>query len=195
MTDFILILISAALINNFVLQQPIAVDPVLAVSGPPPATRPRIHALGVATLWLMLVSNLVCYLIYRHLLLPLGFGYLSLFVFLPAIVITVGPAVRVLRGVFPDLPLEGMQRLLIGNAGVLGLIVLGTEPDKGLVHTVAVSLGAGLGFWLVLSLFDDLNRRLRLQHIPAAFQGLPIQLISAGLMGLAFLGFSGLVKP
>ncbi|HEX8542008.1 MAG TPA: Rnf-Nqr domain containing protein [Pseudomonas sp.] len=195
MTDFILIFISAALVNNFVLQQPIAVDPVLATSVQTANTRARVHALGIATLSLMLVSSLVGYGVYRYVLLPWGFGFLSLFVFLPTLVLLISPTLRALDRMFPRLPLDGLHLLLIGNAGVLGLMVLGTEPDKGLIHTVALSLGGGLGFWLVLSLFDDLTGRLRQQHIPTPFQGLPIQLIGAGLMGLAFLGFSGLVKP
>ncbi|WP_426117556.1 Rnf-Nqr domain containing protein [Pseudomonas sp. DSP3-2-2] len=195
MTDFILIFISAALVNNFVLQQPIAVDPVVAIAAQTSTTRARVHALGIATLWLMFAASLISQVIHEYLLLPLDVGYLSLFVFLPLIVLLIGPSLRVLSQVFPSLPLKDLHLLLIGNAGVLGLMVLGTEPDKGLIHTVALSLGGGLGFWLVLSLFDDLTGRLRQQHIPTPFQGLPIQLIGAGLMGLAFLGFSGLVKP
>ena len=195
MTDFILIFISAALVNNFVLQQPIAVDPVLAASVQTTNTRARVHALGIATLSLMLVSSLVGQGIYRYVLLPWGFRFLSLFVFLPTVVLLIGPTLQTLGRLFPRLPLDGMHLLLIGNAGVLGLMVLSTEPDKGLLHAVALSLGGGSGFWLVLSLFDDLTGRLRQQVIPAPFRGLPIQLIGAGLMGLAFLGFSGLVKP
>lgn len=195
MTDFILIFISAALVSNFVLQQPIAVDPVLATSMQMANTRARVHALGIATLSLILVSSLVGHGVYRFVLLPWGLGFLSLFVFLPTVVLLIGPTLRALGRVFPRLPLDGMHLLLIGNAGVLGLMVLGTEPDQGFIHTIALSLGGGLGFWLVLSLFDDLTGRLRQQHIPAPFQGLPIRLIGAGLMGLAFLGFSGLVKP
>lgn len=195
MTDFILTLISAALVNNLVLQQPIAIDPVFAVAHQTSTTRARVHGLGVATLWLMFVTSLVSYVLYEYLLLPLDAGYLMLFVFLPAIVLLTKPSLLLLSRALPRLPLEGMQLLLIGNAGVLGLMVSGTEADKGLLHTIGLSLGGGLGFWLILGLFDDLNQRLQQQHIPKPFQGLPIQLISAGLMGLAFLGFSGLVKP
>lgn len=195
MTDFILTFISAALVTNFALQQPLAVDSVLAISEQTPSKRARIHALGLATLWLVLAASLISQVTDQYVLLPLGFDYLSLFIFLPVIVLLVRPSVLLLSRVFPRLPMEGMQLLLIGNAGVLGLMVLGAGPQKGLIHTAALSLGAGLGFWLVLSLFDDLTGRLRQQQIPKPFQGLPIKLISAGLMGLAFLGFSGLVKP
>ncbi|HEX8593665.1 MAG TPA: Rnf-Nqr domain containing protein [Pseudomonas sp.] len=195
MTDFILTIVSATLVNNFVLQQPLAADPVLAISGQASATRARIHALGIATLCLMLASNLISHGVYEYLLLPLDLGYLSLFVFLPAVMLLASPSIRLLCRAFPRLPFQGLQMLLVGNAGVLGAMLLGIEPDQGLVHSVALSLGGGLGFWLVLSLFDDLTRRLRPDAIPGAFRGLPIQLISAGLMGLAFLGFSAMVKP
>jgi len=72
--------------------------------------------------------------------------------------------------------------------------LLGIEDDKGLAHTAALSLGAGLGFWLVLSLFSDLRQRIADNDIPLPFRGLPVELISAGLMAVAFLGFNAMIK-
>jgi electron transport complex protein RnfA len=92
------------------------------------------------------------------------------------------------------LSFEGLWPLLLGNAGVLGLALINVQDDNGFFHTTALSLGAGLGFWLVLSLFSDLRQRTVDNDIPLPFRGLPIDLIGAGLIAVAFLGFSGLIK-
>ncbi|MCY1465510.1 Electron transport complex subunit RsxA [compost metagenome] len=74
------------------------------------------------------------------------------------------------------------------------MALLNVQEDKGLFHATALSLGAGLGFWLVLSLFTDLRERTADNDVPLPFRGLPIDLIGAGLIAVAFLGFSGLIK-
>jgi len=71
---------------------------------------------------------------------------------------------------------------------------MGTQNDKGVVHMAALSLGAGLGFWLVLSLFSDLRQRIADNDIPLPFRGLPVELISVGLTAVAFFGFNAMFK-
>ncbi|MCY1465636.1 Electron transport complex subunit RnfA [compost metagenome] len=82
--------------------------------------------------------------------------------------------------------------LLLGNTGLLGLTLQITQGGYAVMQTLAWGLGGGLGFWLALSLFDDLRQRSDHNAIPLAFRGLPIELIGAGVMALAFLGFNGL---
>jgi electron transport complex protein RnfA len=101
---------------------------------------------------------------------------------------------KLLARLFSTLPFEGLWPLLLGNAGVLGVALLNAQEDKGFFHATALSLGAGLGFWLVLSLFTDLRERTADNDVPLPFRGLPIDLIGAGLIAVAFLGFSGLIK-
>lgn len=192
MTDMLLTLVSTALISNLVLQMPLAVDPVLASTVD---SRRRVHALGIATSVLMLLSSLLGYLLDHYLLQPLALTSLRLFVFLPVTVVLIHPLLRVLSRQLPKLPFDGLWPLLLGNAGVLSVVLLGTQDDKGLVHMAALSLGAGLGFWLVLSLFSDLRQRIADNDIPLPFRGLPVALISAGLMAVAFLGFNAMIKP
>ncbi|NWD26036.1 NADH:quinone oxidoreductase [Pseudomonas yamanorum] len=192
MTDMLLTLVSTALISNLVLQMPLAVDPVLASTVD---SRRRVHALGIATSVLMLLSSLLGYLLDHYLLQPLALTSLRLFVFLPVTVLLIHPLLRVLSRQLPKLPFDGLWPLLLGNAGVLSVLLLGTQDDKGLVHMAALSLGAGLGFWLVLSLFSDLRQRIADNDIPLPFRGLPVALISAGLMAVAFLGFNAMIKP
>jgi electron transport complex protein RnfA len=167
MTDFLLALVSTALINNFVLQWPLGIDPLL--QAPADGARLRIHALGLATTVLMLVSCVLGHVLYRGVLVPWGLQSLQLFAWLSLSV-------------------------LLANAGMLGLLLIASGENLGLATLGAMSLGAGLGFWLVLSLFNDLRQRISTNDIPLPWQGLPIDLISAGLLAVAFFGFNGLLK-
>ncbi|VVM56063.1 MULTISPECIES: electron transport complex protein RnfA [Pseudomonas] len=188
MTELVLTLVSAALLNNFVLHWPLGVDPLLA------GNRRQVHALGSATLCMMLVVGVVGYVIWHGLLVPLHLEALRLFVFLPLSVLLIAPLLKLLARCLPNLPFDGLWPLLLGNAGVLGLALINAQNDQGLLHATALSLGAGLGFWLVLSLFCDLRERTADNDIPLPFRGLPIDLIGAGLIAVIFLGFSGLIK-
>lgn len=192
MTHFFLALVSTALINNFVLQWPLGVDPLL--QAPIGSTRQRIHALGLTTTVLMLVSGVLGHVLYRGVLLPLGLESLQLFVWLPLSVLLIKPLLQQLSRALPSVPFDGLWPLLLGNAGVLGVLLIATGENIGLVTLSAMSLGAGLGFWLVLSLFSDLRQRISTNDIPLPWRGLPIDLISAGLMAVAFFGFNGLIK-
>lgn len=188
MTELLLTLISAALINNLVLHWPLGVDPVLG------SERPQVHALGIATTCLMLIVGALGYALYHWLLVPLGLTSLRLFVFLPLSVLLIAPLLKLLSRLLVKFSFDGLWPLLLGNAGVLGLTLLNAQDDKGIFHAIALSLGAGLGFWLVLSLFSDLRQRTLDNDIPLPFRGLPIELIGAGLIAVIFLGFSGLIK-
>jgi electron transport complex protein RnfA len=188
MTELLLTLISAALINNLVLHWPLGVDPVLG------SERPQVHALGIATTCLMLIVGILGYALYHWLLVPLGLTSLRLFVFLPLSVLLIAPLLKLLSRLLVKFSFDGLWPLLLGNAGVLGLTLLNAQDDKGIFHAIALSLGAGLGFWLVLSLFSDLRQRTLDNDIPLPFRGLPIELIGAGLIAVIFLGFSGLIK-
>ncbi|KJH84431.1 NADH:quinone oxidoreductase [Pseudomonas fluorescens] len=189
MTEILLSLLSAALINNLVLHWPLGVDPLLAAKG-----RSQVHALGLATAGLMLCVGTLGYLVDQWLLVPADLASLQLLVWLPLSVLLIGPVLRLLGRWLPMLPFAGLWPLLLGNAAILGVTLLVSREATSLGQAMATSLGAGLGFWLVLSLFDDLQQRILDNDIPLPFRGLPIQLICAGLMAVAFLGLHGLVK-
>ena len=188
MTELVLTLFSAALINNFVLHWPLGVDPLLGNE------HRQVHALGIATASLMWMVGTLGYAADHWLLAPLELTSLRLFVFLPLSVLLIAPLLKVLSRALPALAFDGLWPLLLGNAGVLGLALLNAQDDKGFFHATFLSLGAGLGFWLVLTLFTDLRQRTLDNDIPLPFRGLPIELIGAGLIAVAFLGFSGLIK-
>ncbi|ATR84473.1 Rnf-Nqr domain containing protein [Pseudomonas defluvii] len=191
MTELIVTLIGAALINNIVLHQGLALDPALRIDGA--ADRHKIHALGLTTGLLMLSSTLIGQLLYRYLLLPLQLDYLRLFVFLPLCIVLITPLLTLVSRWQPQLPQTGLKPLLLGNAGVLALSLTASSPELDVLQVIALSIGSGLGFWLVLILLDDLRQRtLDNDAIPESFRGLPLELIGAGIMAMAFLGLNGL---
>ncbi|MGX1123407.1 Rnf-Nqr domain containing protein [Pseudomonas sp. HLS-6 TE3448] len=191
MTELIVTLIGAALINNIVLHQGLALDPALRIDGA--ADRHKIHALGLTTGLLMLSSTLIGQLLYRYLLLPLQLDYLRLFVFLPLCIVLITPLLTLVSRWQPQLPQTGLKPLLLGNAGVLALSLTASSPELDVLQVIALSMGSGLGFWLVLMLLDDLRQRtLDNDAIPESFRGLPLELIGAGIMAMAFLGLNGL---
>ncbi|SEI06658.1 Rnf-Nqr domain containing protein [Pseudomonas asplenii] len=192
MTDLLPTLVSAALINNVVLHWPLGVDPLLQSAQ---VERRRLHAVGIATTWVMLVATLLNYGLYHLLLLPLQLTALQLLVLLPLCIALIGPSLKLLARCLPGLSFDRLWPLLVTNAGILGLALIATQDDRGPTHAALSSLGGGLGFWLVLVLFNDLRQRTYPEEVPLPFRGLPIELISAGLMALAFLGFNGLFKP
>ncbi|MEE1921069.1 Rnf-Nqr domain containing protein [Pseudomonas sp. 148P] len=190
MTELILALIGAALINNIVLQHTLALDPLLREGSA--TSRPWVHALGLATLLAMLLVCTLGQLLYLYILQPLHLDYLRLFVFLPLCVLTAAPLLAALQRWVKPWPFDGLKPLLTGNAALLGLCLLLSDEQRGVLPALAVGLGSGLGFWLVLALFDDLRQRSLHDDVPPAFRGLPIELMGAGIMAMAFLGFSGL---
>lgn len=191
MTELIVTLIGAALINNIVLHQGLALDPTLRIDGA--ADRHKIHALGLTTGLLMLSSTLIGQLLYRYLLLPLQLDYLRLFVFLPLCIVLITPLLTLVSRWQPQLSQTGLKPLLLGNAGVLALSLTASSPELDVLQVIALSIGSGLGFWLVLILLDDLRQRtLDNDAIPESFRGLPLELIGAGIMAMAFLGLNGL---
>lgn len=140
MTELVLTLISAALLNNFVLHWPLGVDPLLAGS------RRQVHALGLATLCLMLVAGVTAYVIWHWLLVPLHLEALRLFVFLPLSVLLIAPLLKLLSGGFHGLPFDGLWPLLLGNAGVLGLALINAQNDQGLPQAAGAKSWRRAGF-------------------------------------------------
>lgn len=192
MTDLFLTLISAVLINHLIVQLPLGIAPVLhAATG----SRARLHALGLATTWLMLTITVLNHTLYHYLLLPLELTTLRLFVFLPCSVLLIKPSKALLSRLFPRLDFSGLWPLLASNAGILGLALLDTQAETSLARAGALGLGAGLGFWLLASVYQDLRQRINQEDVPLPFRGLPIELISIGLLGVAFLGLNGLIAP
>lgn len=187
MTAMLVPVVSAALLSHFVLRMGLPDDQW-------PARR-RLHALGLATLLLILLSGGAGYLLYHAVLLPLALPALRLFVWLAVTALLIQPVLRTLSRCTPTLPVDGLGPLLLANAGVLGGVLASAADDQGWGYWACLSLGSGLGFWLALGLFSDLCQRVASNDIPSPFKGLPLDLLSGGLLVVAFLGFNAMIKP
>ena len=192
MTDFLAIVVGTVLVNNFVLVRFLGLCPVLG------ATTRTETALGMSlatTLVLTLAAGL-SYLIDRWLLVPFGVTELRLLCFILVIAGTVQFTETLVRRSSPLLyqALGLYLPLITTNCAVLGVAILITQQSTTLPGALTFGAAAGLGFCLVMVLFAALRERLEDADVPAPFRGAAIALMTAGMMSLAFTGFTGIVR-
>lgn len=191
MADLVVILLGTVLVNNFVLVRFLGLCPVLGT------TRRTETALGMslATMLVLTLAAGSSHLIFRYVLSPLGLTELRLLCFILVIAGTVQLTELTIRRLSPVLhqALGLYLPLITTNCAVLGVAILVTQQSSSLVGALTYGAGAGLGFCLVMVLFAGLRERLESSDVPAAFRGPAIALVTAGMMSLAFAGFSGIV--
>ncbi len=192
MVDYILLIISTALINNFVLVKFLGLCPFMGVSKKVETA----IGMGFATTFVLTVASLSAYLIDSYILAPLNAQFLRTLAFILIIAVIVQLTEMIVHKTSPNLyRLLGIYLPLITtNCAVLGVALLNVNLSHNLVESVLYGFGAALGFSLVLVLFAALRERLANADVPKVFQGASIALITAGLMSLAFMGFAGLVR-
>ncbi len=192
MTELLLIIFAAALVNNFVLVQFLGLCPFMG------ASRRLDGALGMALatgLVLTLASGL-SYLVERYLLLPFDLLYLRLIAF----ILVIGAAVQLtelaVRRMSPVLHrILGIYiPLIASNCAVLGVALLNSTEQRSLLAALFFGAGAALGFGIVLTLLSGLRERIDGTDIPLPFRGPAIALVTAGIMSMAFLGFNGFLR-
>lgn len=190
MGDLLLIAVGAALVNNFVLTRFLGLCPVLGTS------QHLDGALGMAlaTTAVLTVTAGLCQLAETWLLVPFDLAHLRIVTYILIIAATVQFAEQGLRRTTPLLyrRLGIYLPLITTNCAVLGVALLNAGTPRSVAAALVYGFGAGLGFALVLVLFAGLRERLAAADVPAPFRGAAIALVTAGLMGLAFLGFAGL---
>ena len=190
MSDAFLIIVSAVLVNNFVLVKFLGLCPFMGVSNKYDS------ALGMAaaTTFVLTLSSMLSYLVHNYLLVPLNLEYLRTLSFILVIAAIVQFTEVVMRKTSPLLyrVLGIFLPLITTNCAVLGVALLNVQEQHSLFESALFGFGAAAGFALVLVLFSAIRERLVLADIPEAFRGAPIALITAGLMAIAFMGFSGL---
>jgi len=190
MDELSLILIGALLVNNFVLAQFLGLCPFMGVSRQyPPAL-----AMGLATAFVLTLSAALSHLIYHGLLMPLELEFLRILIFITVIASVVQLIERVLRSSSPLLyeVLGIYLPLITSNCAVLAVALLAVGQSLTFMQTLVYSLGAALGFALVMVLFAALRERLDHASIPIAFRGAPVALVTAGILSLGFMGFAGM---
>jgi len=194
MTELALIMVSAILVNNFVLVQFLGLCPFMGVSK-------KIEAaigLSLATTFVLTLAAMCSYLVQRYVLAPLDLEYLRTIGFILIIAVVVQFTEMLVNKTSPLLyrVLGIFLPLITTNCIVLGVALLNTHRQElNFLTATATGFAAGLGFSLVLVLFAALRERIAIADVPRAFQGAAIGMITAGLMSLAFMGFSGLIKP
>ncbi len=193
MTEIIVILISTVLVNNFVLVRFLGLCPFLGVSGNLEAA----VGMSLATAFVLTLSSATAYLLHQYVLVPLQLEYLRTLSFILIIAASVQFTEIMVRRLSPMLnQVLGIYIPLIAtNCAVLGVALLNVQQAKGFVQSVFYGFGASLGFALVLILFAAIRERLEVADVPAPFRGAAIALMTAGLMSLAFMGFSGMARP
>ncbi len=192
MTDFALILIGTILVNNFVLVKFLGLCPFMGVS----KKLETALGMGLATTFVLTLSSFFSYLIDAYLLTPLDLTYLRTISFILVIAAIVGFTEMVVHKTSPLLykVLGIYLPLITTNCAVLGVALLTVREDHGALGSLIYGAGAAIGFTLVLVLFSAMRERIAAADVPVPFQGNAIGLITAGLMSLAFMGFSGLIK-
>jgi len=190
MTELLLLAIGASLVNNFVLTQFLGLCPFVGVSR-------RFEAaagMALATLFVLTVASGLSFSLWHWVLQPLGLEYLRTLAFILLIAGVVQFTELMVRATSPLLhqALGIFLPLITTNCAVLGVALLNVQGQRGLLESLVYGAGAGAGFGLALLLFAALRERLETCDVPAAFRGAPIALVTAGLMALAFMGFTGL---
>jgi electron transport complex protein RnfA len=192
MTEFLLLLVGTVLVNNFVLVKFLGLCPFMGVS----SKLETAMGMSMATTFVLTLASASSYLVETYLLQPLGIGYLRTLAFILVIAVVVQFTEMVVHKTSPTLyRLLGIfLPLITTNCAVLGVALLNLTEQHNFIESLIYGFGAAVGFSLVLVLFAAMRERLAAADVPVAFKGASIAMITAGLMSLAFMGFSGLVK-
>lgn len=191
MTEYLLILVSTILVNNFVLVQFLGLCPFMGVSN----KLETAMGMSFATTFVLTLSSVCAYLVYTYLLLPFELAYLQTISFILVIAVVVQFTELVVRKTSPLLyrVLGIFLPLITTNCAVLGVALLNIKKQNDFFESILYGFGAAVGFSLVLILFSAMRERLAFADVPTPFKGSAIGMITAGLMSLAFMGFTGLV--
>ena len=190
--EYVLILIAAVFVNNIVLSQFLGICPFLGVSNKVSTS----VGMSGAVLFVMTLATLATYLLHEFLLVPMGLDYLLTITFILVIASLVQMFEIVLKKLSPPLykALGVFLQLITNNCAVLGVAILALGLDQtSLLKAVFFAVANSIGFALALIVFASIREQLELANLPKGMQGVPINLLVAGLLSLAFLGFTGLV--
>ena len=188
--ELLAITLGAVLANNFIFSQFLGICPFLGVSKKVDTA----VGMGLAVTFVMGLASAVCFLVDKFILVPLDLGYMQTVAFILVIASLVQFIEMFLQKSMPSLytALGVYLPLITTNCAVLGVALLNVQNDYNFIESVVYGITGGLGFLLAIVLFASIRERLVFADYPKAFEGFPIALVTAGLMALAFMGFSGL---
>jgi electron transport complex protein RnfA len=189
---FFELFIAASLINNFVFTRYLGLCIFFGV------TRRMETAVGMSVTFtsVMVISAALNWAIYRFIMIPLGLGFLEIVIFIGVVAGFVQAADTIMRKVSPGLyyKLGIYLALITTNCIILAVPLMNVAEAYNFIESIIFGLGSGIGFSLAMVIMASIREKLELADVPRAFQGLPISFILTGLIALAFLGFSGLIK-
>ena len=188
--SYLMIFIAAIFVNNIVLSQFLGICPFLGVS----KKIGTAAGMGVAVMFVMTLATIATYLAYHLLLIPYQLEFMITVVFILIIASLVQMVEIILKKVSPGLyqALGIFLPLITTNCAVLGVAILAAQKDYNLINSVCFALANAMGFTLAIILFAGLRERLDNSALPNAVKGAPIALITAGLLSMAFMGFTGI---
>lgn len=191
MGKLLLIAVGSALVNNVVLSQFLGICPFIGVSKKVKTAA----GMGGAVVFVMTLASLVTSLIYRFILRPTGFEYLQTIVFILVIAALVQFVEMFLKKVMPPLyqALGVYLPLITTNCAVLGVALTNVQKSYGILESVINGVATAVGFTIAIVIMAGIREKIEFNDISPSFKGTPIVLVTAGLMAIAFLGFSGLI--
>lgn len=189
--EYIIILISAIFVSNIVLNQFLGICPFLGVSGKVSTS----VGMSGAVLFVMTIATMVTWLIQTYILIPFGITFLQTIFFILVIAALVQMVELILKKVSPPLyqALGIFLPLITTNCAVLGVAIQTVSKNFNLMESVVFAIANAIGFGLAMIIFAGIREHLVLMKVPAGMKGVPIALVTAGILAMAFMGFSGLV--
>ncbi|HRX31468.1 MAG: electron transport complex subunit RsxA [Bacteroidales bacterium] len=190
--EYILIVIAAIFVNNVVLSKFLGICPFLGVSS---KINTSIGMAGAVT-FVMVIATMVTFLLQRYILDPLGAGFMQTIVFILVIASLVQMVEIILKKISPALyqALGIFLPLITTNCAVLGIAILVIKNNYNLLEGVVYAAASAIGFGFALVIMAGIREQLELANIPKGMKGVPIALLTAGILALAFMGFAGIVK-
>ena len=190
--EYIIIIIGSVLVSNIVLANFLGICPFLGVSG----KLSTATGMSGAVLFVMTIASIVTWLIQHYILNPFGLGFLQTISFILVIASLVQVVEIILKKVSPPLyqALGVFLPLITTNCAIMGVALLIIQRDYNLVEGTVYAIGNSIGFALALILFAGLREHLELMDVPKGMRGMPIALVVAGILSLAFMGFLNIVK-
>jgi len=186
------IFISAMLVNNFVLSRFLGICSFLGISKKVETS----VGMGLAVTFVMTIASIFSYIVFEFILVPLKLEYLYNIAFILVIAALVQLVEMIIKKYSPGLykAMGIFLPLITTNCVILGVVVINMNDGYNFIEAVVNGLGASLGYTLAIVLFAGIRERIERSNVPEALKGLPITLITAGLMSIAFLGFNGLIS-
>jgi len=190
--ELLLLFIGAVLINNVLLSRFLGICPFLGVS----KRVETAFGMGMAVTFVMTLASLMSYMVYEYILVPLNITYLYTIAFILVIASLVQLVEMVIQKSSPSLyqALGVYLPLITTNCAVLGIAIINMQKEFTLMQSIINGFGSAIGFTLAIVILAGINEKTNYNNVPKAFKGYPVTLLAAGLMAIAFLGFSGLIK-